>query len=67
MLKKIKWFLAHSYHCFMWRLEFTRRMQERAKTSFLFAWEQSDLWVESFGMEDLSGAEAADEEMSNWD
>ncbi len=49
---------------FFWKLAYVRRMTKRSKCGFCFAWE-SACASEEWGME-MSGAEAADEEMSNW-
>lgn len=49
----------------IWRFNYIRQMQRRAGVSFSFAWESSNAWLDGLGM-DMSGSDAADEEMSCW-
>lgn len=44
----------------MWIMKFY------ADTSFKFAWDCAESWVESFGIEDSTPREAVYEEVSNW-
>jgi hypothetical protein len=51
---------------FMWRLSYIFTMMRLSYCSYTFAAMCADSWLESFGMEDYSGSDAAIEEMSYW-
>lgn len=51
---------------FLWKLKYTWIMKFYADTSFKFAWDCAESWVESFGIEDSTPREAVYEEVSNW-
>lgn len=50
----------------IWKFRYARRMQKRAGVSFSFAWVSAGAALEGFAMDDMTGPEAADEELSYW-
>jgi hypothetical protein len=51
----------------LWKLAYARQMMRRANTTFSFAWQSAGSWVDGYGIEDFTGADACDEELSYWD
>ncbi len=50
----------------IWKFRYARHMMRRADVPFLWAWGCAGASLECFGIDDMNGPDAADEEMSNW-
>lgn len=49
-----------------WEFAFARQMMRRTNLTFSDAWACAESWVDSYGTDDFTGEEAADEELSCW-
>jgi len=51
---------------FIWKIKYMWTMKFYVDTSFSFAWDCAEAWVEAYGIEDSTPYEAVCNEVSHW-